>query len=74
MPLEDSLRWKTLWPIADHRRLLRLSASLRRDLQATWGDADADPLVRDGMFVFPLRIGQALVALQPERGMKQTAS
>ena len=73
VPLEDSLRsGKLSWPVAHYQAtLLRLPASLRRDLQAIWGDADTDPLVLDGMFVFPaVRIGQALVALQPERGMR----
>ena len=73
VPLEDSLRsGKLSWPVAHYQAaLLRLPASLRRDLQAIWGDVDTDPLVQDGMFVFPaVRIGQALVALQPERGMR----
>ena len=71
--LEDSLRsGKLSWPVAHYQAaLLRLPASLRRDLQAIWGDVDTDPLVQDGLFVFPaVRIGQALVALQPERGMR----
>ena len=73
VPLEDSLRsGKLSWPVAHYQAaLLRLPASLRRDLQAIWGDVETDPLVQDGMFVFPaVRIGQALVALQPERGIR----
>ena len=73
LPLEDSLRSERLfWPVAEYQAALkRLPASMRRDLQAIWGDVKTDPLVQDTMFVFPaLRIGQALVALQPERGIR----
>ena len=73
LPLEDSLRSQRLfWPVAEYQAALkRLPASMRRDLQAIWGDVKTDPLVQDTMFVFPaLRIGQALVALPPERGIR----
>ena len=72
LPLEDSLRSQRLfWPVAEYQAALKLlPASMRRDLQAIWGDVKTDPLVQDTMFVFPaLRIGQALVAL-PERGIR----
>ncbi|MAC76931.1 MAG: cobaltochelatase subunit CobN [Rhodobacteraceae bacterium] len=46
-----------------------LPERLRGDLEAAWGQAEADPSVRDGAFEFAaLRIGEAIVALQPERG------
>lgn len=46
-----------------------LPESLRAAAGAAWGDPAGDPLVHDGAFHFPaLRHGNALIALQPERG------
>ncbi|MGR3803324.1 cobaltochelatase subunit CobN [Marinibacterium profundimaris] len=42
---------------------------LRADLRAAWGAAEEDPAVVDGAFEFAaIRVGEAVVALQPERG------
>ena len=62
------------WPMAAYRAALsRLPESLREDLQAAWGapedDADADA---EGFRFAAVRRGQALVALQPERGQPKT--
>lgn len=59
-----------IWPLADyHAALKTLPAPLRDDLVAAWGDPASDPDCRDGAFHFPaLRAGNAVAALQPERG------
>ena len=59
------------WPLADYRRALAaLPEVLRADLAAAWGDPESDPAVRDGAFCFPaVATGNAIVALQPERGV-----
>ncbi|NVO28570.1 cobaltochelatase subunit CobN [Donghicola sp. C2-DW-16] len=50
-----------------------LPEPLRADLHAAWGTPDTDPLFKDGAFHFPaIDAGNALVALQPERGDVQT--
>ena len=70
-PLEHSLQHKTLtWPVADYLAALHcLPDTLQRDLQAIWGDVSTDSLVCADAFAFPaVQIGNALVALQPERG------
>ncbi len=58
------------WPVADYARaLMDLPVSLREDLLQTWGAPEDDPDAQDGVFQFAaLRVGNALVALQPERG------
>ncbi len=62
------------WPLAAYRTALAtLPQSLRDDLQAAWGAPEDDPAVAHGAFRFPaLRLGLALVALQPERGEAAT--
>lgn len=69
--LGKALAAETLtWPVADYRdHLSRLPEPLRDALAAAWGAPEDDPAVADGQFRFhALRRGQALVALQPERG------
>lgn len=58
------------WPVADYIAALDdLPVAMREELQTAWGAPDTDPLFRDGAFHFPAQIcGNALVALQPERG------
>jgi cobaltochelatase CobN len=59
------------WPVADYRRALTaLPEVLRADLAAAWGEPESDPAVRDDAFCFPaVAAGNAIVALQPERGI-----
>ena len=58
------------YPLTDYQTALAtLPTSLQDALHAAWGDPAADPAVRNGAFHFPaLRCGNALIALQPERG------
>ncbi|UWR22336.1 cobaltochelatase subunit CobN [Sulfitobacter sp. S190] len=58
------------WPVADYRAALEtLPQTLRDYLHTAWGDVADDPMVQDGAFRFPAQAcGNALVALQPERG------
>jgi len=58
------------WPLADYEAALAaLPQALRDDLRDAWGAAADDPLVQDGDFHFAAQTcGNALVALQPERG------
>jgi cobaltochelatase CobN len=58
------------WPLAEYRTALAaLPDALRADLFAAWGEPEADVAVVDGAFCFAaLSVGDALVALQPERG------
>ncbi|MFG6581871.1 cobaltochelatase subunit CobN [Sulfitobacter sp. 1A12779] len=58
------------WPLADYEAALAaLPQALRDDLRDAWGAAADDPLVQDGAFHFAAQAcGNALVALQPERG------
>ncbi|WP_314372474.1 cobaltochelatase subunit CobN [Sphingomonas paucimobilis] len=60
------------WPVAAYREALAtLPEALRADLAAGWGRVEDDPLVEDGHFHFlALKLGKALVALQPERGRR----
>lgn len=60
------------WPLADYRKALAtLPQSLRRDLSAAWGDPESE--TEDGAFRFAaIRLGKAIVALQPERGTPAT--
>ena len=49
--------------------LARLPAPLQRDLNEAWGAPEQDSAVADSAFRFNvLRLGKAIVALQPERG------
>ncbi|KZY23696.1 cobaltochelatase subunit CobN [Sulfitobacter sp. HI0040] len=58
------------WSLSDYEAALDdLPEPLREAVHEAWGRPEADPLVRDGSFHFPaIRCGNALVALQPERG------
>lgn len=58
------------WPLSAYEDTVStLPQALRDALFAAWGDPQADPSVRDGHFRFrAVRRGQAIVALQPERG------
>ena len=58
------------WPLADYLAALEtLPTALRDDLFAAWGDPAEDPAIHDGRVHFrALRRGNALIALQPERG------
>ena len=70
-PLAPELSEQTLaWPVSEYRTVLaRLPEPLRAALATAWGEPEADPSVRDGAFHFAaLDRGNALVALQPERG------
>jgi cobaltochelatase CobN len=71
-PLHTALQSKTLsWPVQDYVAALQnLPQSLRDDLATVWGEPGDDPDCRDGAFHFSAtRRGNALVALQPERGL-----
>ncbi|GAL99065.1 cobalamin biosynthesis protein CobN [Acetobacter tropicalis NRIC 0312] len=59
------------WPLeAYHAALITLPSELQDALKHTWGEAHNDPLVQDGCFHFSaVQQGNALVALQPERGI-----
>ena len=58
------------WPLADYLAALEgLPQALRDDLFAAWGGPADDPACTGGVFRFAaLRRGNALIALQPERG------
>ena len=58
------------WPLTDYRRALAtLPPRLQADLTAAWGAPETDPAYQDGAYHFAaLRAGDALIALQPERG------
>ncbi|SIS96486.1 cobaltochelatase subunit CobN [Paracoccus saliphilus] len=62
------------WPLADYLAALEhLPETLRGDLRAEWGDAQADSDCRDGVFRFAaIRRGNLLLALQPERGQRDS--
>ncbi|MDD7970783.1 cobaltochelatase subunit CobN [Roseinatronobacter alkalisoli] len=62
------------WPLAAYQAALAaLPETLRNDLNAAWGNPANDPACTGGSFEFAaLRRGNALVALQPERGTPQT--
>lgn len=64
------IRETLAWPLADYRaELARIPTALREGLEMQWGAPLDDPSVRDGAFHFAaLRQGNALLALQPERG------
>ena len=69
-PLPQALTETLTWPLAAYEAALAtLPEALRADLTAAWGDPATDPSVQDGQFHFPAtRRGNALIALQPERG------
>ncbi|AJE45207.1 cobaltochelatase subunit CobN [Celeribacter indicus] len=58
------------WPLEAYRAALAaLPMALRDDLARAWGAPEDDPAFCNGAFRFrALRAGQALIALQPERG------
>lgn len=57
------------WPLADYLAALATLPGPLREALAAWGEPEADPACRDGAFHFrAICCGQALVALQPERG------
>lgn len=58
------------WPLAAYQAALaKLPKTLRDDLQTAWGAPQTDPLLAKDAFHFPAQpCGNALVALQPERG------
>ncbi|QFT58401.1 Aerobic cobaltochelatase subunit CobN [Sulfitobacter sp. THAF37] len=58
------------WPAnGDMSYLTCLPDTLLKELNTVWGPVEDDPLYRDGAFHFPAQhCGNALVALQPERG------
>jgi cobaltochelatase CobN len=69
--LADALREERIrWPMSAYRDALsRLPERLRDDLRAAWGEPEDDLACVDGCFTFvALHRGNALVALQPERG------
>lgn len=59
-----------VWPLNDYRAALEtLPAPLRADLLQAWGSPESDPALIDGAFHFTaIQRGNALIALQPERG------
>ena len=58
------------WPLTAYEQALEtLPEALQKDLKTAWGDPATDPLYADNAFHFPAQTcGNALVALQPERG------
>jgi cobaltochelatase CobN len=69
--LAQTLQTQTLtWPLADYRAALAaLPQSLQDDLIAAWGQPDTDPACQNTAFHFAaVAQGNALIALQPERG------
>ena len=58
------------WPIAEYRAAMAtLPDTLQTELAAAWGAPESDPACINGAFTFAaLQVGNALVALQPERG------
>jgi len=62
------------WSVADYTAALEtLPNALRTQLFEAWGDIAQDQYVQNGAFQFPaLQLGNALIALQPERGWLKT--
>ena len=62
------------WPVAEYKAALEtLAQPLRDDLIAAWGAPEDDAEAREGAFHFrAIRAGNALIALQPERGQIKT--
>ena len=71
LPAELGLA-KIEWPVTAYEKALkRLPESLQKSLTDIWGKPQDDPMVTDGTFKFSaLEQGNALLALQPERGWK----
>jgi cobaltochelatase CobN len=70
-PLAQALSEARLcWPLEAYRAALAaLPQGLRDELHEAWGPPEADPDIRDGAVELrALRRGNAIVALQPERG------
>ncbi len=73
-PLENlgnRLGTETLtWPVAAYQEVLTtLPETLQQDLHHAWGPVENDPLFDAGGLQFSaIRAGNALIALQPERG------
>lgn len=64
---EARIGW-SLFEYAD--ALAKLPEALRTDLKTVWGPPEDDPACQNGVFRFTaLRCGEAIVALQPERGL-----
>ncbi|GAB4262618.1 MAG: cobaltochelatase subunit CobN [Pararhodobacter sp.] len=61
------------WPLSDYRvALASLPQSLQDEIRLAWGDPEDDGTIVDGAFRFAaIRAGKALVALQPERGLRE---
>ncbi|WP_127110730.1 cobaltochelatase subunit CobN [Pararhodobacter zhoushanensis] len=59
------------WSLFDYRlALARLPQKLQEAIHLAWGDPDEDDSLIDGAFHFAaIRAGNALIALQPERGV-----
>ena len=73
-PLARSLQSDTLhWPLDAYRQALSaLPRSLQDALHDAWGPPERDPDFRNGMLrLRAARHGAALVALQPERGIRE---
>ena len=73
-PLTEALTETLTWPLSAYESALAtLPDQLRQDLTEAWGNPVTDPSVQDGHFHFPAtRRGNALIALQPERGEVQS--
>ncbi|MFN4099870.1 MAG: cobaltochelatase subunit CobN [Pararhodobacter sp.] len=58
------------WPVFDYRRALAtLPQALQYAIHSAWGDPEEDDSLENGAFRFAaIRAGNALIALQPERG------
>ncbi|WP_334194629.1 cobaltochelatase subunit CobN [Pararhodobacter sp.] len=58
------------WSLFDYRlALASLPQELQEDIHLAWGDPEEDDSLEDGAFRFAaIRAGNALIALQPERG------
>jgi cobaltochelatase CobN len=69
--LAEALSMSALtWSVADYRDALKkLPRVLQDSVEIAWGPPESDVGVRDGQFHFAaIRRGQAIVAVQPERG------
>jgi cobaltochelatase CobN len=64
------IRETLCWPLSEYQTALHtLPEPLQQALTAAWGNPADDPACIDGQFHFAaLRAGNALIALQPERG------
>ena len=63
------------WPLADYRKALEtLPEALRDALFAAWGEPESDPDVQGDQTFAAIRTGNALIALQPERGEVKPAT